>query len=237
MQNPILNIENADWQNIAGSMHDKGYAILPNLLTGEECNALKALYDAPATYRKTVIMERYRFGSGEYKYFNYPLPDIIQQIRTNIYPKLVPIANTWFKALHIEKQFPLQHHQLLAQCHEYGQQKATVLILKYHAGGFNTLHQDLYGDIYFPIQMVLMLTEPEKDFTGGELVFTQQVPRAQSKATVINPRKGDAVIFTTNFKPEKGTKGYYRVNMKHGVSEVKSGERYALGIIFHDAAS
>lgn len=172
---------------------------------------------------------------GEYKYFDYPLPDIIQNIRTNIYPYLAPIANTWFKALQIDKQFPLVHKELLSECHANEQKKATALILKYGKGGFNTLHQDLYGDVYFPIQVVLMLTQPEEDFTGGEFVLTQQIPRAQSKAIVLKPNKGDLLIFTTNFKPEKGTKGYYRVNMKHGVSEVKNGNRYTLGIIFHDA--
>ena len=178
-----------------------------------------------------------RFGLGEYKYFNYPLPDIIQQIRTNVYPYLAPIANAWFKALNIDTQFPLAHAELLQKCHDNGQQKATILILKYGKGGFNTLHQDLYGDIYFPIQAVLFLNEPDKDFTGGEFVLTQQIPRAQSKVIVLKPKKGDMLIFTTNFKPEKGIKGYYRVNMKHGVSGVTSGERYTLGIIFHDAIS
>ncbi|MGM1430105.1 2OG-Fe(II) oxygenase [Sphingobacterium lactis] len=230
-------LQETDWEIVANEMHQNGFAILPNLLSDQQCEALKAEYNNPTAYRKTVVMERYRFGLGEYKYFNYPLPDIIQQIRTNIYPKLAPIANMWFKALNIDKQFPLEHAELLQQCHANNQQKATVLILKYGKGGFNTLHQDLYGDVYFPIQTVLFLNEPDKDFTGGEFVLTQQIPRAQSKAIVLKPRKGDMLIFTTNFKPEKGTKGYYRVNMKHGVSEVKSGERYTLGIIFHDAIS
>jgi len=237
MQDIINKIENADWQNITETMHQNGFAIIPNLLSDNDCEDLKANYNNPAAYRKTVVMERYRFGLGEYKYFNYPLPGIIQAIRTNIYPKLAPIANAWFKALNIDKQFPLKHATLLQQCHENGQQKATVLILKYGKGGFNTLHQDLYGDVYFPIQIVLFLNDPGKDFTGGEFVLTQQIPRAQSKAIVLKPGKGDVLIFTTNFKPEKGTKGYYRVNMKHGVSEVKSGQRYTLGIIFHDAVS
>lgn len=237
MQDTVKKIENADWYNITEMMHQNGYAILPNVLSSAQCEALKAAYHNPTSYRKTVVMERYRFGLGEYKYFNYPLPDIIQQIRTAIYPKLATIANAWFKALAMDTQFPLQHTALLQQCKENGQQKGTVLILKYSKGGFNTLHQDLYGEVYFPIQVVLMLTEPDKDFTGGEFVLTQQIPRAQSKAIVLKPRKGDLVIFTTNFKPERGMKGYYRVNMKHGVSEVKTGERYALGIIFHDAIS
>ena len=237
MQDIIKKIENTDWQNITGAMHQNGYAILPDLLSDEQCERLKAEYGNPNLYRKTVVMARHRFGLGEYKYFNYPLPDLIQTIRANVYPHLVPIANAWFRALNIETQFPLEHTGMLEQCRQYGQQEATVLILKYGQGGFNTLHQDLYGDVYFPIQIVLMLNEPGKDFTGGELVLTQQIPRAQSKAIVLTPKKGDVLILTTNFKPEKGTKGYYRVNMKHGVSEVKSGERHTLGIIFHDAIS
>jgi len=230
-------LQKTDWEIIESEMHQNGYAIVPGILSDDQCEVLKTEYQNSALYRKTVIMERYRFGLGEYKYFNYPLPDIIQGIRTAIYPKLAAIANVWFNVLKIDQQFPSTHGELLKQCHLNNQKKATVLILKYGKGGFNTLHQDLYGDIYFPIQTVMFLSEPDKDFTGGEFVLTQQIPRAQSKAIVLNPKKGDMLIFTTNFKPEKGTKGYYRVNMKHGVSEVKSGERYTLGIIFHDAIS
>ncbi|MCL1669086.1 2OG-Fe(II) oxygenase [Elizabethkingia ursingii] len=231
----IQKIKDIDWAAITESMHQNGYAVIPSFLKDEECERLKADYEKAGLYRKRVIMERHRFGLGEYKYYDYPLPDIIQNIRTHIYPHLAPIANTWFKALQIDKQFSLSHNVLLDECHVNEQKKATPLILKYAKGGFNTLHQDLYGDIYFPIQAVLMLNQPGKDFIGGEFVLTQQIPRAQSKAIVLNPDKGDLLIFTTNFKPEKGTKGYYRVNMKHGVSEVKSGNRYTLGIIFHDA--
>lgn len=237
MNNIIRRIERIDWQNVTETLHQNGYAVIPGFLSDNECEALKSDYDNVDLYRKTVVMARHRFGLGEYKYFNYPLPDLIQTIRTNIYPHLVPVANAWFKALRIDMDFPLEHTALLQQCHNNGQRKATPLILKYGKKGFNTLHQDLYGDIYFPIQLVLMLNEPEKDFTGGEFVLTQQIPRAQSKAIVLHPKKGDALIFTTNFKPEKGAKGYYRVNMKHGVSEVKEGSRCTLGIIFHDAAS
>lgn len=237
MLNIIQKIERADWQSITESMHKNGYAILPNLLSNEQCETIKLAYNDQNLYRKTVIMARHRFGLGEYKYFNYPLPEIIQIIRTNIYQHLAPIANVWFKALNIETQFPPTHDELLAQCHDNNQQKATVLILKYGKGGFNTLHQDLYGDVYFPIQVVLMLNEPDKDYSGGEFVLTQQIPRAQSKAIVLKPNKGDLLIFTTNFKPEKGTRGYYRINVKHGVSEVKEGERHTLGIIFHDATN
>ncbi|WP_419210891.1 2OG-Fe(II) oxygenase [Maribacter sp. X9] len=237
MKNITEKINLVNWQKIAEKMHQKGYVIVPKLLSDEQCEILKADYDNSNLYRKTVVMARYRFGLGEYKYFNYPLPNIIQAVRTNIYPKLAPIANAWFKALKIDTEFPLNHEELLKQCHKNGQQKATVLILKYGKGGFNTLHQDLYGDVYFPIQIVFVLDEPDIDFTGGEFVLTQQIPRAQSKAIVLKPKKGDVLIFTTNFKPEKGSKGYYRVNMKHGVSEVKSGNRHTLGIIFHDAVS
>ena len=230
-------IHKADWKAIASEMHQKGFSIIRNVLTDEQCKELIGNYNHPNAYRKTIVMERYRFGSGEYKYFNYPLPDLIQQVRTAIYPYLVPIANLWFRVLNIDRQFPPVHQELLQQCHENNQRKATALILKYGKGGFNSLHQDLYGDVYFPIQTVLFLNEPDKDFTGGAFVLTQQIPRAQSKAIVLKPKKGNMLIFTTNFKPEKGTKGYYRVNMRHGVSEIHCGERYTLGIIFHDAIS
>ncbi|MEJ5104062.1 2OG-Fe(II) oxygenase [Chryseobacterium sp. MYb328] len=235
MTDILQRIKDIDWQSVTESMHQNGYAAVPNVLSDDECNTLASGYAQTELYRKTVVMARHRFGLGEYKYFNYPLPELIQNLRTYIYPHLAPIANTWFKALNIPTYFPVEHKVFLQQCHSNAQQKATVLILKYGEGGFNTLHQDLYGDLYFPIQVVLMLSEPDHDFTGGEFVLTQQIPRAQSKAIVLKPKKGDILIFTTNFKPEKGTKGYYRVNMKHGVSEVKTGKRYALGIIFHDA--
>ena len=237
MTNLLQNIKNTDWQRIIEEMHQNGYAIIPGLVSHDQCESLKSDYDNASLYRKTVVMARHRFGLGEYKYFNYPLPEPIQIMRTYIYPYLAPIANAWFKALHIGTSFPSEHSEFLQQCHANGQQKATALILQYGKGGFNTLHQDLYGDLYFPIQVVLMLSEPGQDFTGGEFVLTQQIPRAQSKAIVLNPKKGDLLIFTTNFKPEKGSKGYYRINMKHGVSEVREGNRYALGIIFHDATN
>jgi hypothetical protein len=237
MLNIQSKIASQNWENITESMHENGFTILANILSNKECEALKMNYSDPNLYRKTVVMERYRFGLGEYKYFNYPIPDLIQNIRTSIYSKLAQIANSWMKVLNINTVFPLTHQELLKQCHENNQLKATVLILKYGKSGFNTLHQDLYGDIYFPIQIVLFLNEPDEDFTGGEFVLTEQTPRAQSKAIVLKPKKGDILIFTTNFRPVKGTKGYYRVNMKHGVSEIHSGERYTLGIIFHDALS
>ncbi len=225
------------WDEVEESLHNKGYAVVPGFLEPNMCNALKELYDQKEGYRKTVIMERYRFGLGAYKYFDYPLPKIIQDLRSELYPHLVPIANLWMKALKIEKTFPETHQELVAQCKEQNQLKPTPLILKYGKGGFNTLHQDLYGEVYFPIQAVLFLSDPDVDYGGGEFVMTQQTPRAQSKAIVLRPKRGDMLLFTTNFRPVKGKKGYYRVNMKHGVSELHYGERYTLGIIFHDAIS
>jgi hypothetical protein len=182
-------------------------------------------------------MERHRFGLGEYKYFKYPLPDLIHTARRAIYPKLAPVANTWMKVLDIKRQFPDQFDEFQRLCHDNNQTKPTVLILKYGKGGHNTLHQDLYGNIFFPFQLVLFLNEPDDDYTGGEFVLTQHTPRAQSKAIVLRPSKGDMLILTTNFRPVKGSKGYYRVQMKHGISEVHDGDRHTLGIIFHDALS
>lgn len=237
MENIKEKIASVDWKFLTEEMNDKGYVIIPNLLSELQCDDLIQNYDNPNGYRKTVIMERYRFGLGEYKYFDYPLPNLIQDIRESIYPKLAPIANLWMKVLNIDTRFPENFNDLQTLCHNNKQLKPTVLILKYGKGGHNTLHQDLYGDIFFPIQTVLFLNNPDGDYSGGEFVLTQQTPRAQSKAIVLKPKKGDMLIFTTNFRPVKGSKGYYRVNMKHGVSELHSGKRHTLGIIFHDALS
>jgi len=231
------SIESHDWDEAASALHQQGYALLRNVLTEAECDALIDQYNEPAHYRKTIVMERYRFGLGEYKYFQYPLPPLLQQIRQSVYPHLVPVANAWMKALGIHQQYPASLEDFHALCRQQGQVHPTVLILQYGEGGHNTLHQDLYGDLFFPIQLVMFLSEPDLDYTGGEFVLTQQVPRAQSKAIVLTPRKGDFLLFTTNFRPVKGSKGYYRVNMKHGVSEVHTGKRFTLGIIFHDATS
>lgn len=237
MENLKTKLATTDWQSVTESMNEKGYAIISKFLSDEQCNELIQEYNKENLYRKTVVMERYRFGLGEYKYFDYPLPKIIQTLRETIYPKLSPIANLWMKVLNIDKIFPETFEELQSLCHQNNQLKPTPLILKYGKGGFNTLHQDLYGNVYFPMQCVLFLNEPDVDFTGGEFVLTQQTPRAQSKAIVLKPKKGDMLIFTTNFRPIKGVKGYFRVNMKHGVSEVISGERHTLGVIFHEATS
>jgi uncharacterized protein len=237
MKSILSKLLSADWGAIANQMNEKGFAIVSNIISNEQCDELIANYENKTSFRKTITMERYRFGLGEYKYFTYPLPGLIQTIRENVYTHLSPIANEWMNVLKIDRQFPDTFPELQKLCHSNHQTKPTVLILKYGKGGHNTLHQDLYGDIFFPIQLVLFLNEPGKDYTGGEFVLTQQIPRAQSKAIVLTPRKGDMLLFTTNFRPVKGRKGYYRVNMKHGVSEVMEGERHTLGIIFHDALS
>jgi hypothetical protein len=230
-------LQTKNWHEIAEQLNERGFAIVENVLSPNQCENLIAGYNNENTYRKTVVMERYRFGIGEYKYFQYPLPQLVTDIRQTVYPHLARIANKWMEVLNINKTFPLVHEELKAQCYDAGQTKPTILILKYGEGGFNTLHQDLYGDIYFPMQLVLFLNEPDEDFTGGEFVLTEQIPRAQSKANVLMPKKGDMLLFTTNFRPVKGNKGYYRVNMKHGLSPLHSGTRHSLGIIFHDALS
>ena len=228
-------VDHLDWEAITSEMHTKGYAQVNGFLSGEETQTLTELYPQSVLYRKTVVMERHRFGLGAYKYFDYPLPALLQSIRETMYPHLATIANQWMKALNAPTRYPASLEQLHAHCREHNQVKPTVLILQYGSGGFNTLHQDLYGEVYFPIQVVLFLSEPETDYTGGEFVVNEQIPRAQSRAHVLRPAKGDALIFTTNFRPVKGTKGYYRTTMKHGVSTVHTGSRSTLGIIFHDA--
>lgn len=209
-------------------MNERGYSLVPQFLHDQYCKELIDKYDNSELYRKTITMERHNFGLGQYKYFKYPLPDLIETIRETIYPKLVPIANTWMKMLNIERHFPDRFDELQRLCHRNNQIKPTVLILKYGKGGHNTLHQ-------YPFQLVFFLNEVDDDYVGGEFVLTQQIPRAQSKAIVLRPRKGGMLIITTNFRPVKGSKGYYRAQMRHGVSEVHEGERHVLGIIFHDA--
>ena len=227
-------LENINWQIATEELSNKGFVTLKSVLSQTQCEELIALYDKPI-YRSTINMARYQFGMGEYKYFNYPLPDIIQFLRTEMYPYLAKVANLWSKLLNINTLFPEKHADLLTICHENEQLRPTPLILKYTEGGYNTLHQDLYGDIWFPFQMVIFLNQTQTDYTGGEFVLVEQRPRMQSIPIVLTPNQGDILIFTTNFRPVKGTKGYYRTNMRHGVSKVRSGIRHTLGIIFHDA--
>ena len=228
-------VDALDWDTIKIKMHDEGHAVIPGLLSDGASDSLKDLYVKPELYRKTVVMERHRFGKGAYKYFNYPLPGLLQSLREHMYPHLASIANFWSEVLNLGISYPNSLMELSLRCQEYNQTKPTVLILKYEEAGFNTMHQDLYGEVYFPIQMVFFLSQPEQDYLGGEFVITEQVPRAQSKATVLRPSKGDALLLTTNFRPVKGARGYFRANMRHGVSKIITGERYTLGIIFHDA--
>ncbi len=231
----MKDVESLDWDMLKQALNERGHIQIPALLSDEECNALKDQYDNYNLYRSTIVMERYRFGKGEYKYFNYPLPGIIQSLREKFFPSLSTLANEWMMKLNTGTTFPKEHETFISLCHAKNQLRPTPLILKYNKGGFNTLHQDLYGEVYFPFQLLIVLSEYGKDYEGGESVLVEQIPRAQSRAEVIKLKQGDALIFTTNFRPVKGTKGYYRANMKHGISEVKFGNRYALGIIFHDA--
>jgi len=237
MQDILEKIEKINWQDIALNMHEKGYALVPDFLPPSQCAALIDQYDQEEAYRKTVTMERHRFGLGQYKYYTYPLPPLIQNLRQSLYAKLAPMANAWVKCLNIDKYFPKYFEDFQAECHTHHQDKPTPLILKYTKGGFNTLHQDLYGEVYFPLQAAFFLNEPEKDYTGGEFILTEQVPRAQSKAIVLKPGKGSMLIFTTNFRPVKSARGYTRATMKHGVSEVHGGKRHIMGVIFHDAVN
>jgi len=229
-------IDAINWIEIEESLYARGYAVTDPILTPEECASIISLYDNPARFRSQVIMERHRFGVGDYKYFSHPLPEAVANLRTSVYPHLAPTANEWAKALGEPKPpFPLDHAAFLKICHNAGQTKPTPLVLHYEAGGYNCLHQDLYGEIAFPLQMVFLLGQPGRDWEGGEFLLVEQQPRAQSKAEVVAANQGQAIIFTTRYRPVKGSRGYYRVNLRHGVSRVHRGTRYTLGIIFHDA--
>jgi len=225
-----------DWQQVAASLDERGYATTAALLTTEQCRGLSALYDREEAFRSRVVMQRHGFGSGEYKYLRYPLPDIVEALRQAIYPQLAPIANRWRERLREGGRFPAALAAYLKACHAAGQERPTPLILKYEAGDYNCLHQDLYGDLVFPLQLTVLLSAPEDDFTGGEFLLVEQRPRAQSKGEVVPLRQGEAVIFPVHHRPVEGTRGPYRVTMRHGVSRLRSGRRFTLGIIFHDAA-
>jgi hypothetical protein len=215
---------------------DQGFVIVKNVLDIPSCQELRSHYANESVYRTTINMQRYRFGMGEYKYFSYPLPKVVQTLRQCFYEALVPVANAWMEKLALPERYPTTHEEFITRCHANQQARPTPLILRYMKGGHNTLHQDLYGQVYFPLQVIVMLSQHGQEYEGGELVLTHQVPRAQSRAVVVCPNAGDAVIITTNFRPVTGTRGYYKASVKHGVSTLLSGERYALGIIFHDAA-
>lgn len=232
----MKNVNEIAWPEVETSLHETGFAVLPEVLSKDDCVTLRSLYPTPELYRSVINMQRYRFGQGEHKYFSYPLPNEVQQLREAFYKPLSVVAGQWAAALGEDRSYPERHAEFISFCHQHQQNRPTPLILRYEKGGYNTLHQDLYGEIYFPFQVVIVLSQRGVDYEGGELVMTEQLPRAQSRARVIAPNQGDALIFTTNYRPVKGTRGYYKSRMKHGVSEIKSGERLALGIIFHDAA-
>jgi uncharacterized protein len=229
-------VDALDWVALEDSLSARGYAVTESLLTAEECSQLIALYNGEKRFRSHIIMERYRFGVGDYKYFGNPLPQVVASLRTAAYPHLATIANRWAEALGERgAPYPLNHADFLKTCHQAGQKKPTPLMLHYEAGGYNCLHQDLYGEVSFPLQMVFLLGQDGRDWEGGEFILVEQQPRAQSKAEVVRANQGQAIIFTTGHRPVKGTRGYYRVNLRHGVSRVHRGARYTLGIIFHDA--
>ena len=224
-----------DWSSAEQSLNSQGFALLPQLLSEAECRSLRDLYPDSARFRSRIDMRRYRFGRGEYQYFAYPLPDLVAELRQHLYSHLVPLANLWMSRLSSPDRFPPTLAELTARCHAAGQSRPTPLLLHYGPGDFNCLHQDLYGAIYFPFQVVFLLSDPERAFSGGELVLVEQQPRAQSIPHVVRPRLGEAVILSTRYRPAAGSRGFYRTNLKHGVSTLHAGERYTLGVIFHDA--
>jgi hypothetical protein len=226
---------NVDWESVGGDLDAQGFAQIDDLLTSQECRALASLYPDDARFRSRVVMASHGFGRGEYKYFAYPLPALVSDLRTAIYPCLAPVADRWNEAMGIDIRYPADHARYLKRCHDAGQTRPTPLLLEYGPGDFNCLHQDLYGEHVFPLQVAILLSEPGEDFEGGEFVLTEQRPRMQSRAAVVPLERGDAAVFAVHHRPARGKKGTYRVNMRHGVSTVRAGRRYTLGIIFHDA--
>jgi hypothetical protein len=224
-----------DWARIATELDAFGCATTGTLLAAEECAAIAARYDEDAIWRSRVIMGRHGFGRGEYKYFAYPLPDIVAALRAALYPRLAAVANRWNGQMGLAQRFPADHAAYLARCHAGGQKRPTPLLLQYGAGDYNCLHQDVYGELVFPLQVAFLLSRPHQDFTGGEFVLTEQRPRMQSRAEVVPLTQGEGVIFPVHHRPVQGTRGVYRVNMRHGVSRLRAGRRHTLGIIFHDA--
>lgn len=230
-----INLDTIDWAKVAHDLDTSGSAVLSGLLDEQACDSTAALYGPGDTFRSHVIMARHGFGRGEYRYFAYPLPPLVSALRDRLYPSLAPIANQWHERMGIAARFPADHAAFLARCHAEGQVRPTPLLLRYGPDDYNCLHQDVYGEHVFPLQVAVLLSEPHADFTGGEFILTEQRPRMQSRAEVVPLRKGDAVVFAVNGRPQRGTRGDYRVTMRHGVSRVRSGARHTLGIIFHDA--
>ena len=228
-------IESLDWDRICADLAARGSAVAEQLLGAKECRALASLYAKDDPFRSRVVMGRHGFGRGEYKYFAYPLPPIVAGLRSAFYPRLAPIANEWNQQMRLDVRFPERHEAFLKRCHEAGQARPTPLLLQYGADDYNCLHQDLYGEHVFPLQVAILLSAPGEDFTGGEFVTTEQRPRMQSRPEVVPLNQGDGVIFAVHHRPVQGTRGVYRVNMRHGVSRLRSGHRHTLGVIFHDA--
>jgi uncharacterized protein len=228
-------VEAIDWAQAAHELDSQGCAVLKSLLSPDECNSLTALYPEDGKFRSRVVMGRHGFGRGEYKYFAYPLPDLIGELRPALYARLHDVANRWNEAMGIDIRYPESHAAFLGRCHAAGQTRPTPLLLQYGPGDYNCLHQDLYGEHVFPLQVAILLSEPGRDFTGGEFVLTEQRPRMQSRPEVVPLKQGDAVAFAVHVRPVQGTRGFYRVNLRHGVSRIRSGHRHTVGVIFHDA--
>lgn len=232
---PAIPPPAVDWRHVAAELDARGHATIPGLLGSGECLALAGSYADAGLFRKRIVMASHGFGRGEYQYFAYPLPRALQALRETLYARLAPIANRWHERLRIDTRFPGTHAEYLARCHAAGQARPTPLLLRYGAGDFNCLHQDLYGEHVFPLQVAVLLSRPGQDFSGGEFVLTEQRPRRQSRVEVVRLEQGDAVVFAVNSRPVDGTRGSYRVNMRHGVSRLHGGRRHTLGLIFHDA--
>ncbi len=225
-----------NWSTVSADLDAQGWAVMPKLLPSKECDAVASLYQKDEGFRSKIVMSRHGFGRGEYKYFAYPLPPLIADLRTALYPHFAPIANRWHESMGMDVRFPKTHAEFIKRCHAAGQTRPTPLLLQYGKDDYNCLHQDLYGEHVFPLQVAILLSQPDEDFEGGVFVLTEQRPRMQSRAAVVPLKKGDAVVFAVNSRPVEGSRGFYRVNLRHGVSKLRSGHRHTLGIIFHDAA-
>ena len=235
LEKAIARVNAFDWRQVGKDLDEQGSALLRSVLTADECKAVASLYPEESIFRSRVVMGRHGFGRGEYKYFSYPLPLVIHGLRTALYPQLAAVANRWSEAMGIEVRYPESHADFIQRCHDAGQSRPSPLLLQYGPGDYNCLHQDLYGEHVFPIQVAILLSEPQRDFTGGEFVLTEQRPRMQSRPEVVPLHQGDAVAFAVHHRPVQGTRGTYRVNLRHGVSRLRSGKRHTVGIIFHDA--
>ena len=232
----MQRIDRLDWERISHELDAEGHSVIEQVLSPNECQTVAGLYSHDELFRSRIVMARHGFGRGEYKYFRYPLPTLIANLRTAVYPHLVPVANRWNASLGVSQRFPESHAEYIEICHRAGQTKPTPLVLHYETSDYNCLHQDLYGEHVFPLQLAILLSQPNENFTGGEFVLTEQRPRMQSRPMVVPLRQGDGVVFAVNHRPMKGARGFYRVTLRHGVSRIRSGQRHTLGIIFHDAA-